>query len=451
MRVRKCASLLLGALLCLGAARVEAASARFTPTVNLGYHYNDNIRATDSEMVEPIAAQWLDYLLGLDTSVKSRSFSATLNGSAGYSQYVTSSDDLEKLTDYRSYNLNYVNLALEGGLQYLTSSQAFELNDRVTRSRDFSEIFGIQNSDFSDFQLYTHNVASAQWRFRTRSPFNGLFRYDYETIIFDKPTGDLVSEPPDSYAHKGYAKFTYRAGPKSEIGLDLQGGERVYGDAVFRSAGGFERVADIVDYDYYQAMIVFNYKISPSASLSGGGGALYRTFFGQPEAGPELKDYLLPIVNIAYRQGVKYRYELGLSGEYGANTYGLNSYFSYIQGGASLKYYLGRALCLNANLIYKNDAYDKENLDVGDVWKNDRVDNLYLGLVGLTWEVLRRAETPYLSLSAQYQYMQRDSNIDGEISDFLPGSTPLLASYDTTVNMAIVSLIFNPTVAIGPR
>ena len=118
-------------IFCLFARPAGAASARFTPSLDIGYQWNDNIQALDRDQFNPIAVQWLNYMVGLDGNVKGQRFNLSLGGHAGYSQYISSNEDLKKLVDMHIANLNYLNLDLTGDAQYLTSSMAFEINDQL--------------------------------------------------------------------------------------------------------------------------------------------------------------------------------------------------------------------------------------------------------------------------------------------------------------------------------
>ena len=432
------------------AGRARAASARFTPSLLLNYHWNDNIQAIDPDQVDPIAVQWIDYMIGLDAAFKAQNLSMSLGGAAGYSQYVATSQDLKKLVDLHLSDLNYLNLALRGNLEYLTASQAFDLDDQLKRNRIFSDIFGPQNSDFSDFYLYTDNLASAQWRFRTRSPFYGLFRYEFESTNFDKPKGDWTSKQGSSYQHHGYAKFAYKINPKAELGLDLQGGQRTYDDSIVKDQFGYERKVQVVDYDFYQALLDFTYKLSAKASLEAAAGAHVRQFFGKSNDTPDLKDYTLPIGRISYNQASKNQYGLTLAGEYSSNTYGINLYFNYWQVSGDFKYYIRKPFYLDFTGIYKQDTYNRENLDLENVWRHNRVDNVGIASIALVWDALRKAETPYLSFNLGYQFQNRDSSID-KAEDYVAAWPGLYTSYNTQVNTVAFQLIFNPSVLIGPR
>lgn len=438
--------MLLGVL----GTKAQAASARFTPSLVVGYHWNDNIQAVDPDQRDPIAAQWLDYMIGMDGLVKAQNFSMWLGGAAGYTQYINTTEDLEKALDISLADLNYLNLSLKGGLEYLTASQAFNLEDELKRNRRLTNIFGVENSDFSDFYLYTDNLASAQWRFRTRSPLNVLLKYSFESIIFDEPKGDWTSKQGDSYFHHGYAKFSYKLNPKSELGLDLQGGQRTYDDSIVRDTLGYEREVEVIDYYFYQGMLDFTYKINPKATLDAAGGAYFRHFFGESDDTPDLKDSTMPIGRIYYNQVAKNQYALNLSGEYASNTYGINLYYNYWQISGDFKYYIRKPFYLDFNGVYKQDSYNREDLDLEDVWEHNRLDSIAIGGIGVVWDALRKGEIAYLSFLVEYQYQYRDSNIDkdDDYNAFWPGTH---TSYDTQVSSVNFQMTFNPTVLIGPR
>ena len=151
MKLRALTTLAVGlCLFCVMPGRTDAASARFTPSLDIGYHWNDNIESIDRDKIDPISAQWLDYMVGVDASVKSNKLSFALGGHAGFSEYINTSTNLNKLTDMRIHNLNYANLDLTGDASYTTRSMAFEIDDILKRNRQLSDIFGFQNSDFSD-------------------------------------------------------------------------------------------------------------------------------------------------------------------------------------------------------------------------------------------------------------------------------------------------------------
>jgi len=439
--------LLFSCLLFICSAQaVKAASAKFTPSLLVGYQWDDNVGAVDPDQVDPITMQWVNYLVGLEGSVYDKNTSLTLGGWLGYSHYVNSNEDLKDLIDIPLSDFSYFNVNLKGEFQHVTPSAAFNVSDEVKRSRRFSDIFTYTNSDFSDFYLYTDNLASVQVRFRTRSPLNFLFKYTYESTVFDEPEGDVVSRPGSSYAQTGYAKTNYRLSSKVDVSLELQGGQRVYEDTIIIDGSGDESRVKVSDYNFYQGFLELGYKFNARSSVSAAAGAHHRHFFNEGDR--ELKDYTIPIGRITYNLAGKNKNSLAVGAETGSNTYGLDNYFDYWQASAELTYYISKPIFLSTNFVYKQDYYNRDRLNLEDVWAHNRLDNIYIADAAVNLDLLRRRETPYLSLSVRYEHLVRDSNID-HASDYESGYTGGSTSYDTQVNQISVQLKFNPTILIG--
>ena len=251
--------------------------------------------------------------------------------------------------------------------------------------------------------------------------------------------------------HTVIAKFMYKLNPKSDIGLDLEGAERLYQETVIRDKSGFERKQKLSSYYYYQPLIDFDYKFNPKSSLMVAAGMQSRYFIDQPKNGPELKNYTIPIFRIGYNQGQPYQYMWNVGAEYSTNTYGQDLYFKYLQASTNFTYYISKSLSVNANFSYGQDTYSKSQLDLSNVWKHDRLDNIYIAGAGVNWDMLQKASTPYLTIKVIYNYLNRASNIDGSVDDYVTGYPGQFISYNTYVNAINVQVLFNPTVLIGPK
>jgi len=426
--------------------RVDAVSARFTPKLIVGYNYNDNVDAVDRSVVDPTMMQWLDWLVGLEGSLKQRSISFTLGGWVGYSQYLSSSGDWEKIANIKAYKYSYYNIDLRGAFQYLNPKFVIDIEDKAKRSRDISELMGTEISEFSKRHLYFSNDASFQIRGRLASRVNGLLRYNYQILNFEEPENELVSQPANSYAHLGYGKIGIRVNPRFVVSVEGQGGERVYDKAKVVSGNQIVEV-DVVDYSSWRALLGVNYRFGPRTSLSVSGGAEGRHYFG--ETTRDLKDTTSPVVKIAFNQSQRNTYNLKISGEYAQSTYGQNLYFTYWQAGIYFKYYFVKTLYASVGFTYKQDYYDRSILNTEDIWQDDRLDVLYLANAGITWDALRKHGVPYLSFSLNYRYRMRDSNIDSA-DDYVPTFTGSHPSYDTEINYVIFRVVFNPSILIGP-
>jgi len=438
-----------GLFLFLLIPQANAASAKFTPTLELGYHWNNNIMATDPDQIDSISVQWADYLVGLNGMVKSKNITLSLGGDAGYSQAVSSTKDLERLVKNSVSNLSYLNADLIAGFDYTNPRLEFSLTDAFKRNRTFSDIFGIQNSDFSNFYLYDDNVATATLKWRMGAHFDALAQYSYWVTMFEKPQGDITTHYGNSYQQSGEFKLMYKINPKVSAGLDLQGGERVYAENTQRDTLGNEIKQKVSSYTYLQELAEVDFAFDPRTSLIVAAGANQRQFFNQGDF--KLKDEDYPVARINFIRAVKNQYDLTLSGECGSNTYGLNEYFTYYQAGVLFDYYIRKQLHLTADVIYKNDTFSRSSLDLEEIWAKNRVDGIIIAEGGFTWDMLRKQDVPYLSLSAKYEYLDRNSNIDGKDNDYEPGYGGLHYSYNTTVQSAFVQLIFNPSILIGPR
>ncbi len=143
----------------------QAANSKFVPKLMVGYNYDNNVAAVDPDLVDPVAMQWISYLVGLDASFKTQYYLLQLGGSAGYDQYINSSSELKNLWDVNYRRFDYYHLDLHGLFSYTRPNFAIDLADDLIRSRLISDIFQTEISDFSDLYLYTDNVASAQVRF----------------------------------------------------------------------------------------------------------------------------------------------------------------------------------------------------------------------------------------------------------------------------------------------
>jgi len=428
--------------------RAESASAKFVPKLFIGYNYNDNVGSVDPDLTDPVMMQWVDYLVGIDASVKSQYTLLTLGGSAGYSQYVDASTELKDLYDTSPSRFDYYNISLNGSFQYIRPDFALEIADRVIRNRLISEIFQTEISELSDIYLYTDNVASAGVRFRVGQPLSFLFRYEYETLIFENPEIDVLTQPSDMTRHSGFARIGYQISPRAEIALDLQGGQIVYDDIKIEQPDAPDLEMKIADFNYYQALLGFGYRFTPNTTIQVSGGAEQREYFGEPE-GRDLENTLLPVGRVSFTSAQKDKYNLTVSGEYSQSKFGQNLFFTYYQGSASFTYYFGKTLYASAGFIYKNDTFDRDRLDLNNVWSDDRQDQLYIGQGSITWDALKKYDTPYLSFIAKYIYSLRDSNIDGELSDYVDNYPGVYYSYDTEIQMAMFQVSFNPAVFIG--
>lgn len=430
------------------AGRAEGASAKFVPQLSIGYNWNDNVYSVDPDFQDPITMQWLNYLLGIDSYVKSQYTSFSLGGWAGYSQYLDASTELKDLYDVNYARFDYYTLDLHGAFQYFRPDFAFELTDDIMRNRKISEIFETEISELSEFYLYTNNVASAGVRFRVSKPLSFLFRYEYQTLIYEEPESDLVYRPADLTRHSGFARIGYQLSPKAQIALDLQGGQWVYDKLIVPVPNGDDLEYEVVDFNYYQALLGFSYSFTPRATLQISGGADQRQYFGEPE-GRDLKDHILPVGRVTFNLAEKNKYNLLVGGEYSESKYGQDLFFTYWQGNASFTYYFGKILSATAGIIYKNDTYDREILDMKDIWRDDRQDQLYIANARITLDALRKYDTPYLSFIAGYQYAVRESNIDGELDDYVDTYSGAYYSYDTKIQSILVQVRFNPEVFIG--
>ncbi len=441
-------SLLLIGLVLGRSNPAQAASAKFVPKLFVGYNYNDNVWGTDPEFVDPITMQWIDYLVGLDANYKSQYYSFTLGGSAGYSQYIDASTSLKDVLDINLARFNYYNLALNSGFQYLRPNFTFDLADEIKRSRKISDIFQTQISELSDIYLYTDNVASAQVRFRVNQPLSFLFRYEYETIIFETPESDLVPTNANVTRNSGFAKIAYQFNPKAILTLDLQGGQWRYGDVIYKDPSGDDIRLAVADFNYYQALLGILYKITPRTSIQVSGGAEQREYFGEPE-GRDLRDSLLPIGRISFTSEQAYHHRLFAGAEYAQSMYGQNLFFTYWQGNAAFTYYFGKTLYATVTGIYKQDTFSRKALDLENIWKDDRQDTIYIGKAELCWDALKKYDTPYLSFVLDYQYDFRDSNIDGQVSDYVDNYPGVIYSYATEINTVLLQVRFSPTILIG--
>jgi len=104
-------------------------------------------------------------------------------------------------------------------------------------------------------------------------------------------------------------------------------------------------------------------------------------------------------------------------------------------------------------VILKQDYYNRNQLDLERIWAHDRVDNVVVATASLNWDILRKRDTPYLTLFASYQFQMDDSNMNGP-DDFLAQRSVLLGtatSYSTQVNSVKVQLNFSPSVLIRPK
>jgi len=419
----------------------DAFSARFTPSVKVEYRYNDNVLSEDEEETDPTALQWMNYFLGLDASLKNRRTTLNLGGWVGYSQYLAIDGGLADIANLDAVEFDYPNIYIHGGFQYLTPKFTFDLEDEFKENRKFSEILGVDISEFSEYLLYINYIASAQVRFRTGGPFSGLFKYQYQLTQFQKDSELDNYPPPNSDYHTGYLAFNYQFNPRFDVQLDVQGGAMTYEDWKYGPA-----VTDslsVTDYSYIQSTLGANWRFTPKSSLHISAGAQGRNFYGQG-AGREFKDFTVPVARISFNTGEKYRYQLGVGGEYSSSIYGLNYYFNYWQADAHFKFWVIRPLYLYTDVYYKENTFDRDIIDMENVWVDDRVDNVTIARAGVVFDALRRHEVPYLSFKLEYSYNLRESNID-EDSDYVAGYGP---SYDLANNYIIFSMTFNPSLLI---
>lgn len=449
---RKCIGLFLFVGLLFGFAwrDADAASFKFTPSLQVDYNWNDNVTALDPDYYDPISMQWINYLVGLNATLNAKDTTVSLIGNIGYTQYVDASSNYKRELDRKKLSdFNYLNMDIAGLFQYRTRSVIIDIQDRLKRSNSFSDLFGADSSEFENILVYTDNVASAQATYKAKIPLNVLLRYEYQSTVFDEPENPLASTRPDSYAHKGFLKAMYGINPKLDVGVDVQGQERTYTDLYYYSRG-VRYTESVADYYYIQGMAEAQYKLTSKATLVADAGAQYRHFFGQQNLARKLEDYTIPVGKISFVQTEKLKYTIDLSALYSTNTYGINAYFNYVEGRARLRYYLTKALYAEGTFVYKQDYYDREKLGYEGIWKQDRIDNVYLATAKINWDILSKRGTPYLIARATYQYQLIDSNINGPEDYLAPQSNSYGNTYyNTRVNSVMAEIIFSPTVLIG--
>lgn len=445
--------------LLLWGTRVECATGKVVPKITVGYVYNDNVGAVDPDLIDPIEMQWLAYLVGADANFRSQYTLLSLGGSAGFNQYISSSSELDDLLDVRKDRFNYYVLDFRGSFQYFRSNFTLEIGDELKRNRRLSEIFGgVQSADLSEIYLYTNNLAYAQISFRPTKSLNCLLRYEYEIILFDEPVSEYLPTPADASRHGGLAKFSYGISPKLALTLDLQAGQWIYDESkipiiTVEPDGDIdidEEEVDVADYNYYLGLLGMTYSFSPKTTLMIAGGAEHRQYFGEPE-GRNLEDATRPIARVSFNTGKTHKYGVSVLGEYSSSRYGQNLYFNYYHGVASFTYYFARPLYATIAGSYLQSIYDLENNDYGNIWSETRIDNTITGQAGIIWEALRKYDVPYLTLKASYSYSWRDSNIDGEIEDYVEDYPGVITSYDTEVQVILFQVQFAPTVYFGAK
>ncbi len=441
--------IVLVALMTINPGTLRAATLQATPDISIRYNYIDNLYANDPNELPSggglVSAQYIDYLVGLTLAYRVGRHVLSVNGSAGYEQFVNVTGWVEDRNN--TSPMDYSALRLEATVRYayLYPKFTFDISDTARQNRDLQQVFGQGTDVLGYWPLFLDNVAAVAVRTQLTPKLKTLFQYSYESLVFATPQGD-VAPPPDSFENRGYFRSEYSFTPRTRGILDLQGAARNFGEV---------NGAKSADYVLLQGMVGISHFFSPRTNLTVLGGYAQRNFsdlsnqrlsvvWPDPAfAGTrafDLKNMGDPVGRATLSFTSPANNSLNFIAEQGISTYGQNLFFNYTLFAAVAVYHFTPNIRGNLNLQYRQTFYDREKNGREWEWRDDRKDNIMYvnGLVH--WDVLKKRNQGTLMLEAGAIYQNRDSSIDNK-ADY---TTAYVNFYGTPVdsNDAIVTTYY---------
>jgi len=447
----------------------QAASLKLNPQLYLSYNYNSNVYAVDPTQVDPTMVQYLNALVGLETTYKTSHFELGTKGSLGTTYYLDASTNGHIATAKDLGNLGYLRAAAGVWATYNGRILSVDITDDILRTRSLSDLYGPQTDVISEIYLFTDNLAAIQFRYHPSPKTRVLLKYSYEYLLFTKADNDIFTVtvtpvttgillPPDSYEHRGFLRGEYDLNPRNTVSLDTQAGERIF---LRREVNDVD--FPYLDYNFLQGLLGYKHRFNERAEAEISAGGHLRQYFyeesdyppsffggrhglasGHADINPRNSN---PVARASFSYTIPKKIELSLRGEYAASTYGQSIFYDYVSGKLQLKYFLTRKIYAELNGSYNYDAFDLErNVAYRDVWRHDRSDHIYVGQAGLYWDVILKNEEAWLKVGAGYMHQRRDSNIDKEKDYWDPA---FFRSLDTDVDHAYAEVSFLPMILVG--
>ena len=428
--------------ICLLAGPGTASSTiSVTPRISLRYSFNDNVYAVDPDMIDPGTASYLDYLAGITLTWRDGKNTFDLTGDAGFEQFLTVGGFLSQSPNRKDPS-DFNSVTSQVGMHYRYAGRVFtfEFADNFSRSRDLSRIFGISTDALGYWTLSTSNVANVSVRYSPSPRDRNMLSYYYDTLFFADQSNLQLFETPDSVEHRILYRGEYDFTPKTTGIFDLQAADRNFSDLSVESS----------DYRLYQGLGGLRFNLREQTYLELLGGYVMRDFYNVSDV-YKLENTQDGIGRITFVTGKPKRYNLQLTGERGVSIYGDNLFFVYNGVSADSKLYLAPKVAFKLVGSYRNALYDLDRNDRTDLWKQDRVDNIYLADAALQWDILEKEGEGTLTVMAGYTFQFRDSNIDSA-NDYvnLPAGANFW-SYDTQVGVAYAQIQIKPTILFGNR
>jgi len=418
-----------------------AASVKLNLEFTVSYNVTSNMDGVDPKVMEPTKASYLNFLVGGGVNYKFSKVETGIKGAAGYTYYLTADGKIEDIADAAPQDYSYIRALASAWVRYTGRILTVDLTDDIVRTRSLSDVYGPQTDALGDRYLFTDNVASLQFRFKVRAKTRLLAKYSYEMLVFPKPENEAVQQyqPADSTEHRGYFRAEYDLNTRNTVFFDAQGGQRIFAT---REISGFE--THFVDYNFYQGLLGYRHRFNERNDLEIAGGAYYRDFIN--EVNLKFEDYTTPLGRVTFNSELAEKYKLNLQGEYGTSTYGQNIFYDYINGTASFKYFFTRKLIAQLDALYNYNTFDRKRNERELLWKEDRVDSIYVGRVLVFWDLIQKNKEPILRTQVGYEHKVRDSNLDSRQDYLIPG---MWVSYDTTIDYYFVEISFLPMLLVG--
>jgi len=425
---------------------LPAASLKVNLEFDVQYNYSTNLDGVDPKLLEPTKASYINFLVGGGFNYRLRKIELGAKGDVGYTDYLTAQGKVERLSNIPPSDYNYVRAMANGYIRYIGRLLTVDLTDDIIRTRSLADVYGPQTDALTGRFLFTDNVASVQLRIKPSPKTRLLLKYSYETLEFSQPENPALnfSQPANSFENRGYFRGEYDLDTQNTVFVDTQGGQRIF--LIHEIAGISQQLAD---YNFLVGLLGYKHHFNEHSDIEVEGGAQTRHFFH--ESNINIKDYTIPMGRITYTLTKPERYKFTALGEYGTNAYGQNLFFDYATGQVTLQYFFTRKFNAEVDGTYTRDVFGAVRNDRTNLWKFDRVDNVYLGRAILAWNAIQKRNEPILTLKAGYQHTTRDSNLNGP-SDFVtppPPNPKLWTSYNTTIDYYFAEVDFLPTLLIG--
>jgi hypothetical protein len=430
-----------------GANTAQTATLKATPRISIKYNFNDNLYGVDPGFVnDPSSASYMDYLVGLVLNAREGQHTFELSGDAGYEQYLAIGGFSP---DVQPQDLDFITIS--GGLLYRFAGRRviFEASDRISRTRDLSEVFGNGTDAIGYWSLFTNNVASLGLKYSPSPKSRIELHYFYDALLFDNSKFSQL-EPVDSAEHRLLGRSEYDFTGKTTGILDIQYANRTFTEVNYEKAA---------DFNMLQGLLGLRYNFRERTYVEALGGYAMRDFYNlsdqtlpSPPFAPDrlmfdVEDMGDAIGQIRFVSSSPKRYQFEASVDRGISIYGNNLFFTYTSAGANGTLYITPKLSTKLSAVYRQTEY---GLDVNGrewLWTEDRVDNILTAQAALHWDILQKGGQGTLMAEIGYSYQLRDSNID-DPSDYEPLSMQFW-SYDSVINVYYAQIQVLPTILIG--